>query len=939
MSGPEPSPVHRRSWCVEGRARSGVISSVLMHRYQRTLRQSYSPCEEPQSLLGDEGLSSGGTKMHSFLSPLRREPKKAWLTRSLWRRNLGEQKQGTQDWKPRGTYRTCRTTAKNPSPSPAFIKENSNVLRTIIKEHDQQAKMKATPRKLAYADSNKEAPDESLARGFSDRFSLESSGTSETHKRTRSTGKSQRTPSKNKELAHLRRSRRLEDRSITKKKARRERSKPRGKRSGHQERSSDFKGDEGGPNSLGKSEYMKETRIQRIIRYLLGGGRTGGMTDAHLVQDVWPNPGGATRNWFDDLDPKSVDSFEELSQKFLEEFSQQKRYAKDPTEIHGNKRRQNEGLQAFIDRFKYESSHIKGVPPVLRISAFMHGHGHPELAKKLNEKIPKTVDEMFERVKAFIRREVAAGSAEMVRPSQGDKGYVCSVWTGVPEKARSKGGLREAQRTMGVYTHYPRKDTFTPLIKTPKEILAMETKKANRGSRVLGEVGSSSEGHPSKLPAEQLAEWESGKERCEGHKHEGIIEGNQVRRILVDGGSSAEIMYEHYFRNLHVNIRSRLRRCGAPMIGFSGETYLPMGVIDLRVPMGREGRSKTVLIEFAIIKCRSPYDIIIRRTKMRSLGAVGSTIHSMIKFPTNQRVVTMETSRETLRECKRLERVQVPVSLEKTRGGEDAEEVFNISHERPDQYVMMGTTLTTNCKQLLEDVLRENMEVFTWTRSERTAVPRFIMEHQLKIYPLAEPMVHKRRPMAPEGRLALKEKVFRWLKEGLIRKVSYEGKSILFHPYARRIKELCRYTSENDVEGLSRSKGTKCGNILGRNAISKFIPKLAELKCPIREAQTRLETAKGYGWTNEDEEALRRIKRKLGKLQTMAIPKKGEVLMLCLRQRNETISYVLLGASTNSHNKIAGIFRKHKVKVVTDGPMGEILKLSRREGRLGKWAA
>ncbi|GJX66642.1 reverse transcriptase domain-containing protein [Tanacetum coccineum] len=106
--------------------------------------------------------------------------------------------------------------------------------------------------------------------------------------------------------------------------------------------------------------------------------------------------GGAARNWFDDLDPKSVDSFEELSQKFLEEFSQQKRYAKDPTEIHGIKRRQNEGLQAFMDRFKSKSSHIKGVPPVLRIVAFMHGHGHPELAMKLNDKILKTVDEMFE---------------------------------------------------------------------------------------------------------------------------------------------------------------------------------------------------------------------------------------------------------------------------------------------------------------------------------------------------------------------------------------------------------------------------------------------------------------------------------------------------------------------------------------------------------------
>ncbi|GJY37844.1 hypothetical protein Tco_0424208 [Tanacetum coccineum] len=268
-------------------------------------------------------------------------------------------------------------------------------------------------------------------------------------------------------------------------------------------------------------------------------------------------------------------------------------------------------------------------------------------------------------------------------------------------------------------------------------------------------------------------------------------------------------MYEHCFINIDINVWLRLRRCKAPMIGFSGETYHPLGLISLRVTMGKKGRRKRVLMEFSIIKCYSSYNIIIGRTRMRSLRAVGSTIHSMIKFPTKQEVVTMETSRETLRECKHFERLQGlwkevqwrqreeqmsrireqailrarsnfgrrpglgPVSLEKTRSNEDIEEVFTISHERPDQYVTMGATLTTNCKQLLADILRENMEVFAWTGSESTAVPRFVMEHQLKIYPLAEPVVHKRRPVAPEGRLALKERVFHWLGEGLIRKVRH----------------------------------------------------------------------------------------------------------------------------------------------------------------------
>ncbi|GJV74224.1 reverse transcriptase domain-containing protein [Tanacetum coccineum] len=469
----------------------------------------------------------------------------------------------------------------------------------------------------------------------------------------------------------------LEDQSTTREKARRERSKSRRKRSGHQETSSDSEYEEGlddacedlnSPYKRPKPtpftqrithfKYHKRAKLPRNVRVYEGNKDPKdhlGIFSVEAEQEEWLMPiwckmfrqtlGGAARNWFDDLDPKSVDSFEEL------------------------------------------------------------------------------------------------------------------------------------------------------------------IKEANRGSRGLGEIGSSSEGHPPKQPAE----WEPMKEWCEVIPRsqltdepiilEGIIEGNQVRRILVDRGSSSEIMYEHYFRNLGVNIRSRLRRCKISMIDFSGETYHPLGVIDLRVTLGKDGRNKTVLMEFAIIKCRSPYNSIIGRTEMRSLGAVGSTIHSMIKFPTNQGVVTMETSREALQECKHLERVQGswkevqwrqreeqmsrireqvilrtksnsvigptsdPMSLERAWGRDNEEEAFTFSHELLDQYVTMGTTLTTNYTQLLVDVLRENREVFAWTGAERTTVPRFIMEHQLRIYPFAKPMVHKRRPMASEGRLEFKEKVFHWLKE------------------------------------------------------------------------------------------------------------------------------------------------------------------------------
>nr|GEZ64187.1 hypothetical protein [Tanacetum cinerariifolium] len=76
----------------------------------------------------------------------------------------------------------------------------------------------------------------------------------------------------------------------------------------------------------------------------------------------------------------------------------------------------------------------------------MHGHGHPELAKKLNDKIPRTMDEMFERIRAFIKGEVATGSVEMVRPSQGDKSDPLESIDGRARHTRRNNRMRSSPR-------------------------------------------------------------------------------------------------------------------------------------------------------------------------------------------------------------------------------------------------------------------------------------------------------------------------------------------------------------------------------------------------------------------------------------------------------------------------------------------------------------
>nr|GEU30755.1 reverse transcriptase domain-containing protein [Tanacetum cinerariifolium] len=74
------------------------------------------------------------------------------------------------------------------------------------------------------------------------------------------------------------------------------------------------------------------------------------------------------------------------------------------------KQRDGETLEDFMERFKIETRRMKGAPECMRISGFMHGINNPELTKRLNEHVPKTMEEMMISTTAFIRGETAAAS-------------------------------------------------------------------------------------------------------------------------------------------------------------------------------------------------------------------------------------------------------------------------------------------------------------------------------------------------------------------------------------------------------------------------------------------------------------------------------------------------------------------------------------------------
>ena len=64
-----------------------------------------------------------------------------------------------------------------------------------------------------------------------------------------------------------------------------------------------------------------------------------------------------------------------------------------------------------------------------------------------------------------------------------------------------------------------------------------------------------------------------------------------------------------------------------------------------------------------------------------------------------------------------------------------AEERIKVSihPEYPEQPVTIGSTLTEEGRKKFYDLLRNNLDVFTWYPADMTGVPRHIAEHCLNV--------------------------------------------------------------------------------------------------------------------------------------------------------------------------------------------------------------
>ncbi|GAV61372.1 LOW QUALITY PROTEIN: hypothetical protein CFOL_v3_04899, partial [Cephalotus follicularis] len=97
-----------------------------------------------------------------------------------------------------------------------------------------------------------------------------------------------------------------------------------------------------------------------------------------------------------------------------------------------------------------------------------------------------------------------------------------------------------------------------------------------------------------------------------------LVELFTMKRILLDSGSSADILYKHAFDQLRIPT-DQLKPVKTPLVGFTGETIHPLGSINLSVVSGMAPRQTQVEMTFLVVDTPSPYNCIIGRPGLNLL--------------------------------------------------------------------------------------------------------------------------------------------------------------------------------------------------------------------------------------------------------------------------------------------------------------------------------
>ena len=124
------------------------------------------------------------------------------------------------------------------------------------------------------------------------------------------------------------------------------------------------------------------------------------------------------------------------------------------------------------------------------------------------------------------------------------------------------------------------------------------------------------------------------------------IRGYDMKRVMVDQGSAAEIMYPDLYKGLNLKAQD-LTPYSSLLVSFKEKIIIPKGQVRLPVQTG----SEVVKVDFIVVDAYSPYTAIVAKPWLHTLGIVSSTLHQKVKYLSEGQIKEILGDQALARQC------------------------------------------------------------------------------------------------------------------------------------------------------------------------------------------------------------------------------------------------------------------------------------------------
>ncbi|XP_066311668.1 uncharacterized protein [Miscanthus floridulus] len=130
-----------------------------------------------------------------------------------------------------------------------------------------------------------------------------------------------------------------------------------------------------------------------------------------------------------------------------------------------------------------------------------------------------------------------------------------------------------------------------------------------------------------------------------------IIDTKRLTKVLMDGGSSLNIMYAEMLDAMGID-RSCIRSTGAPFYGIiPRKQAMTLRQIDLPITFGNLTNYRMETLTFEVVRFHGTYHAILGRPCYMKFMAVPNYAYLELKMLGSCRVITIDTSFQHAYEC------------------------------------------------------------------------------------------------------------------------------------------------------------------------------------------------------------------------------------------------------------------------------------------------